>query len=90
MTDVDEIIVVRDGLLRYIKITPLWSNPDDVIIRDNIQPGDLLSTSSLSYAPEGYPVHIISEDEVAQAEADKLEKTQKPHQGGGHHSGHGH
>ncbi|MGJ8677917.1 MAG: efflux RND transporter periplasmic adaptor subunit [Akkermansiaceae bacterium] len=68
LTDIDEVIVIRDGLLRHVGISPIWSNSEKVVTRTGIEPGDLLSTTSLPYAPEGYPVQIITEDEILASE----------------------
>jgi RND family efflux transporter MFP subunit len=59
LSDVNEIIVVRNQKIKRVKITPIWSESDLLIIRDAIQPGDLLSTTHLPYAPEGASVEIL-------------------------------
>lgn len=47
------------------KIDPLWSDDQNVIIRDaNIRHGDFVATTMLVYAPEGAVVDIISEFET--------------------------
>jgi RND family efflux transporter MFP subunit len=60
----NEILVIREGLLKRVAFTPLWSNPTTMITRDGIEPGDLLCTTRLPYAPEGAPAEIIPEEEV--------------------------
>ncbi len=63
LTDIDEIIVIREGLITHVNITTLWEGPDNIIIRDNIMEGDLLSITEMNYAPEGVAVEIIYPDE---------------------------
>jgi len=40
-------------------LNPVWSTPDAFIVQSEIQPGDWLATSRLTYAPDGAPVEII-------------------------------
>lgn len=63
LSELNEILVIRDGVLKRVAFTPIWSNPTTMITRDGIEPGDLLCTTRLPYAPEGAPVEIIPEDE---------------------------
>ncbi len=52
--------------LRTLTIDPLWSDEDNVIIRNGaIREGELLATTMLVYAPEGSLVEIISDDDVS-------------------------
>ncbi len=49
--------------LRTLTIDPLWSDAENVIIRNGpIHDGELLATTMLVYAPEGSLVQIIPED----------------------------
>jgi len=41
-------------------ITPVWSNTEVIIVRNDLSPGDWLATSRLPYAPNGAPVEIVS------------------------------
>lgn len=59
LSGLNEVILIREGKIKRLTITPLWSNPHTIIIRDGIQPGDQLATTRLPYAPEGAPVKII-------------------------------
>lgn len=40
-------------------LNPIWSTTDSFIVKDEIKQGDWLSTSRLTYAPDGAPVEII-------------------------------
>lgn len=40
-------------------ITPIWSNSQVLIVRNDITPGDWLAVSTLPYTPNGAPVEII-------------------------------
>lgn len=81
LSGLNEILVIRKGLLKRITFTPLWSGPVLIITRDQILPGDQLVTSRLPYAPEDAPVEIIQPEGV---------KTQPshPHRSGNKHHGH--
>ncbi|TWU56837.1 Multidrug resistance protein MdtA precursor [Rubripirellula tenax] len=64
----DQVYLIdRDKLtLRSLTIDPLWSDADNVIVRDgSIQDGEMLATSMLVYAPEGSLVQIIPDDSAA-------------------------
>ncbi|MBT8037447.1 MAG: efflux RND transporter periplasmic adaptor subunit [Verrucomicrobiae bacterium] len=63
LSELNEILVVREGRLKRVTFTPDWSNSTSMITRDGIEPGDLLCTTRLPYAPEGAPVEIIPEEE---------------------------
>jgi len=63
LSGLNEILVLRKGLLKRVAFTPLWSNSTSMITRDGIEPGDLLCTTRLPYAPEGAPAEIIPEEE---------------------------
>ena len=41
-------------------ITPVWSNRDVLIVRNDLSPGDWLATSRLRYTPNGAPVEILT------------------------------
>ncbi|BDS08296.1 RND superfamily efflux pump MFP component [Oceaniferula spumae] len=68
-SDLNEIIVVREGKIVHVNIEPLWTTQDNIIFKDNLQPGDQLSITHLPYAPEGSPVEIIPEPSETPAEA---------------------
>jgi RND family efflux transporter MFP subunit len=40
-------------------LNPIWTTTDAFIVKDEIKQGDWLSTSRLTYAPDGAPVEII-------------------------------
>ncbi|MCP5538394.1 MAG: efflux RND transporter periplasmic adaptor subunit [Akkermansiaceae bacterium] len=75
MSGLNELLLVRGGTLTRISVNPVWSGQEVVIIRDGIEPDDLIATSHLPYAPEGAPVEIISEG--------KVDAANKSSQGGG-------
>jgi len=41
-------------------ITPVWSNTEVIIVRNDLSPGDWLAISRLPYAPNGAPVEIVT------------------------------
>lgn len=45
--------------IHRLAIDPIWSTPDQLIVRDDLKPGDWLATSRMPYAPEGAPVEIV-------------------------------
>lgn len=63
LSGLNEVLVIRDGTLKRLTLTPLWSNANTVITRDSIEDGDLLCITRLPYAPEGAPVEIVPEPE---------------------------
>jgi len=56
-----EIVLIEPEKLTIARtrISPIWSDAQNLIVRDNITEGWLLSTSRLPSAPEGAPVTII-------------------------------
>lgn len=46
--------------IKKMDITPVWSNEEVIIVRNDLSPGDWLATSRLPYAPNGAPVEIIT------------------------------
>ncbi|MBK1854582.1 efflux RND transporter periplasmic adaptor subunit [Verrucomicrobiaceae bacterium 5K15] len=69
LSDLNEIIVIREGKIVHLDIEPIWSTQDDIIFRDTVQPGDQLAISHLPYAPEGAPVEITPDPSKAQSDA---------------------
>lgn len=61
LSELNEILIIRDEKLKRIKIEPIWSSSTLIIIRNGILPGDQLCTTRLPYAPEGAPVEILPE-----------------------------
>ena len=55
-------------------LNPIWSTPDSFIVQSEIQPGDWLATSRLTYAPDGAPVEII-ETSIASEPAPPFKNT---------------
>ncbi len=47
-------------------IEPIWSNEKVLIVKEGLEPGAWLATSSLPYAPNGAPVEIIEPKIVAE------------------------
>ena len=58
----DRIIIVRDGKIKRVNITKLWSTADDIIFKEDLLPGDLLAITRIPYAPEGSSVEIIHDE----------------------------
>jgi hypothetical protein len=48
-------------------ITPVWSNTEVIIVRNDLSPGDWLAISRLPYAPNGAPVEIVTPPPADQA-----------------------
>jgi RND family efflux transporter MFP subunit len=48
-------------------ITPIWSNAQVLIVKNDLSPGDWLATSPLPYTPNGAPVEIIKPASEEQA-----------------------
>ena len=82
LSDVNEILVVRDGKIHRLSIDPVFSESDHVIIRDGILPGDQLCTSRLPYAPEGAPVEITPEEDGADTASQNATNKRKKHRKG--------
>lgn len=77
----DEIIIIEPTELKLKKqtITPIWSDPQNLIVRDDLTPGWLLSTSRLPNAPKNAPVVIIEPDpEPSQIEAASTQQASQP------------
>lgn len=45
--------------IQRTNVVPLWSTPQELVVRGAFADGDWLATSRLSYAPNGAPVEII-------------------------------
>ena len=84
LTDVHEILVVREGKIKRLKIKPIWTEPDLLIIRDGVLPGDMLVTSQLPYAPEGAAVEILPDTPSTQYTGSQ-KKTKRRRMGAGSH-----
>ena len=82
LSGLNEVLVIRNKLLTRVSFTPIWSSPTFMITRDGIEPGDLLTTTRLPYAPEGSPVEIITEPTTI--------KVDQAHAGKSRRRGHGH
>lgn len=65
LSDLNEIILIRDGKIHHLKISPLWSTGSEIIIREGVRPGDRLAVTRMPFAPEGAPVEIIPETAAA-------------------------
>ena len=66
MIGLNEVLLIREGKLKRVEITALWSGPETIVTRNGIEPGDQLAISSLPYAAEDAPVEIIPDSEAAQ------------------------
>jgi RND family efflux transporter MFP subunit len=58
---VDTIHLVQEGTLQRQEITPCWSTDDVIVVRDGLEPGQLVITSRLPYRPDGAPIEIIEQ-----------------------------
>lgn len=59
LSELNQIIIIREGLIRRVEITPIWSTQDHIIFNNELLPGDLLATTRIPYAPDGAAVEII-------------------------------
>jgi len=80
LSDVNEILIIRDQKITRVKITPIWTEPDLLVIRDGVLPGDLLATTRLPYAPEGASVVILPDKPTGSLSGSKNKTKRK---GGG-------
>jgi RND family efflux transporter MFP subunit len=86
LSELNEILISRDGKLKRVNIAPVWSTEEHVIIREGVEPSDLVTTTRLPYAPEGAEVEILTNP----VETEPSQSNVKNRRGrkGGH--GHGH
>lgn len=72
----DEIVVIepKDLTLKKQTIVSIWSDADHLIVRDDLIPGWLLSTSRLPNVPSNAPVQIIE----AEPDPEKIEAASAP------------
>ncbi len=85
LSELHEILIIREEKLKRIKIKPIWSSENFIIIRDGIILGDQLCTTRLPYAPEGDPVEIIPEPNDEENKPDQSpEHRKQPHRKGHH------
>ncbi|MFK7849930.1 MAG: efflux RND transporter periplasmic adaptor subunit [Akkermansiaceae bacterium] len=61
------LIEKEDPKIKKMDITPVWSNDEVIVVRNDLTPGDWLATSRLPYAPNGAPVEIITPPPTDQA-----------------------
>jgi len=66
LSDLNKIIVIREGRIKQLDIKPIWSTQDHIIFNNNILPGDQLSITRMPYVPEGAPVEIMSNETAEQ------------------------
>jgi len=52
-------LVNPDSTLERIKITPVWSNANDLVISTGLEAGQRLVVSRLPYAPDGAKVQVV-------------------------------
>ena len=78
----DQVYLVdRDSLtLTLHTIDPVWSDEEFVIVRDGAldEPGKLLSTTQLVYAPTGSKVEIIPDVDLVAAESSANSSAETP------------
>ena len=84
LSELNEILIIRDGKLKRVKIAPVWSTEEHVIIREGVEPSDLVTTTRLPYAPEGAEVEILKDPvETEPSQSDTKNRI-------GRKGGHGH
>jgi RND family efflux transporter MFP subunit len=68
MRGINRIYLIDKQELRIkrTEIEPVFSNSEEVVLRDGVSAGDWLATSRLPYAPNGAPVEIIESAVVAE------------------------
>jgi len=86
LSELNEILIIRDEKLKRVKIAPVWSTEEHVIIREGVKPSDLVTTTRLPYAPEGAEVEILPDP--VETDSSKLDAKNRIGRKGGH--GHGH
>ncbi len=61
-----EIVLVNpdDMTIQRVQVSPIWEDPDHVVVRDNLPEEWLLVTSQLPYAANGSVVKVLSEEEA--------------------------
>ena len=60
-------LIETPGLtIRRTTIEPLFSNSDELVMRDGLRPGDWVATSRMPYAPDGAPVEIVEPGVMAE------------------------
>ncbi len=61
MRGLNHIFLIDKDNPKIVKkdITPIWSNAQVLVVKNDLTPGDWLATSPLPYAPNGAPVEII-------------------------------
>lgn len=55
-----------DQTIQRTDVTPVWSTPDALVVKDGLKEGDWLATSRMPYAPNGAEVKIVEEIEAAE------------------------
>lgn len=81
LSDVNEVIIIREGKIKRFNIHPIWSGKNRIAVRDAFLPNDLLCVSRLSYAPEGAPVEIVFDNSAKNEEKNSStlpKKSKKP------------
>ncbi|MES2981898.1 MAG: efflux RND transporter periplasmic adaptor subunit [Verrucomicrobiota bacterium] len=61
MRGLNHIFLIDKAEPKIVKkdITPVWSNSQVLVVKNDLTPGDWLATSPLPYTPNGAPVEII-------------------------------
>ncbi len=67
------LIEQPDLTIERTDVTPVWSTPDALVVREGLKDGDWLATSRMPYAPNGAEIKIV--EEVEAAETDKASGT---------------
>ena len=72
LRSLDEIIIIDDeNKIGRRRINPVWATLDDLIVEENLEAGEKLALSPLTYAPEGGKVKIVTPEPEANAALDE-------------------
>ena len=56
----DELYLVKDGVMRRRRVTPLWQTAEIVLVRDGIEPGEQLCVSPIVFGGDSIPVRVVT------------------------------
>ncbi len=60
----DEVVLIEDGKIRRKAVTIIWSNSEDVVIREGVQAGDILALTPVGSLISGTQVNAIVDGEA--------------------------
>lgn len=73
---VDRVIEVTGGVITKHDISPIWTTPTELIVRDQFEEGADLAITQLPFAPTGRPIKIIApepEESEGDSESEKAD-----------------